>query len=95
MDPQKHSRNSISVYVDFTKKIATVYQAEAEDFALFFICVRTLQCQERIELMTAVSSHTVNFLRPFSQMPGTDIYLGVFNSLTAVNRHGMPTSITS
>ena len=73
MDPQQHSRDSISVYIDFTKKIATVYQAETKDFTLFFIRVRTLQCQKRIELMAAVSSHTVNFLRTLSQMLGTDI----------------------
>lgn len=28
-------------------------------------------------------------------IPPMLIYLGVFNSFTAVNRHGMPTSITS
>ena len=67
MNAQKHSRDSVGVHIDLAKKIAAVYQAETEDFALLLIRVGTLQRQERIELMAAVSSHAVDFLGALSQ----------------------------
>ena len=75
MDSHQHTGGIIVIHLSLRKKIAAVHQTESVNLSLELVCIFTGKRKERVELIAAASTHTVNALDTVIQLMSSHMTL--------------------